>query len=173
MFECRSTYPAVSATVVYLRSRENAGDHKLRLLLFTQLQAYAGSEFLPKRGILLTELLKFGLQILFGHGSPAFVMIASAGCSYRCGVAARADQSRKKKRRLAKQTVASLSAQGPDLDCSQLAVMNANNDPLGVRSACPFPVADAEGRPFGFRQFANRLSPFGRSGGRNSLLAYA
>src|SRR5215472_14210781 len=73
-------------------------------------------------------------------------------------------QSRKKKRRLAKQTVASLSAQGPDLDCSQLAVMNANNDPLGVRSACPFPVADAEGRPFGFRQFANRLSPFGRSG---------
>jgi hypothetical protein len=47
-------------------------------------------------------------------------------------------QSREKKRRLAKQTVASLSAQGPDLDCSRLAVMNANNDPLGVRSAGPF-----------------------------------
>src|SRR6516225_7866942 len=42
--------------------------------------------------------------------------------------------------------------------------MNANNDPLGVRSAYPFPVADAEGTPFGFRQFANRLSPFGRIG---------
>ena len=42
--------------------------------------------------------------------------------------------------------------------------MNANNDPLGVRSANPFPVADAEGRPFGFRQFANRLLPFGRIG---------
>jgi len=27
--------------------------------------------------------------------------------------------------------------------------MHANNDPLGVRSACPFPGADAVGRPFG------------------------
>jgi len=36
----------------------------------------------------------------------------------------------KKKRRLAKQTVASLSAQGPDLDCSRLAVMNATMIPL-------------------------------------------
>ena len=32
--------------------------------------------------------------------------------------------------------------------------MNANNDPLGVRSAYPFPEADAEGRPFGFRRYA-------------------
>src|SRR5215472_13517135 len=77
--------------------------------------------------------------------------------------AARGSDHRKKKRRLAEQTVASLSAQGPDLDCSRLAVMNANNDPLGVRSADPFPGADAEGRPFGFRQSPNRLSPSSRS----------
>ncbi len=60
----------------------------------------------------------------------------------------------KKKRRLAEQATASLSAQGPDLDCSRLAVMTANNDSLDVRSADPFPDADAEGRLFGFRQYA-------------------
>ena len=68
------------------------------------LQAYARSEFLPKRSILLTELLEFGLQILVGHGSPAaFVTIASGGCSFRCGVAARAQKeatARKANRRL-------------------------------------------------------------------------
>ena len=90
MLECRSTYPAVSATAVYLRSWENAGVHKLRLLLFTHLQAYARSEFLPKRSILLTELLKFGFQIFLGHGSPAFVAIASRVFSFRCGIATRA-----------------------------------------------------------------------------------
>src|SRR6516225_1429981 len=86
--------------------------------------------------------------------SAAFSLRSCSSSAFKSSFDMAHNQSRKKKRRLAKQTVASLSAQGPDLDCSQLAVMNANNDPLGVRSACPFPVADAEGRPFGFRQFA-------------------
>src|SRR5215813_2102786 len=70
----------------------------------------------------------------------------------------------------------------PRLDRSRLAVMHANNDPLGVRSAYPFPGllipfpglllrfqvclsvsgADAEGRPFGVCQSPNRLSSLGR-----------
>src|SRR6516162_8068446 len=41
--------------------------------------------------------------------------------------------------------------------------MHANNDSLGVRSADPFPGADAEGRLFGFCQSPNQLSPSGRS----------
>src|SRR6516225_7152843 len=99
--------------------------------------------------------------------SAAFSLRSCSSSAFKSSFDMAHNQSRKKKRRLAKQTVASLSAQGPELDCSRLAVMNANNDPLGVRSAYPFPVADAEGRPFGFRQFANRLSPFGRIGSVN------
>src|SRR4029077_9056227 len=34
MLECRSTYPTVSATVLYIRSRKSAVFRKLRLLLF-------------------------------------------------------------------------------------------------------------------------------------------
>jgi hypothetical protein len=40
--------------------------------------------------------------------------------------------------------------------------MHANNDPLGVRSAYPFPGADAVERPFGVRQSPNRLFFIGR-----------
>jgi hypothetical protein len=39
--------------------------------------------------------------------------------------------------------------------------MHANNDPLGVRSAYPFPGADAVGRPFGV---ASRQTGFSSSG---------
>src|SRR6516165_10820577 len=95
--------------------------------------------------------------------SAAFSLRSCSSSAFKSSFDMAHNQSRKKKRRLAKQTVASLSAQGPDLDCSRLAVMNANNDPLGVRSADPFPGADAEGRLFGFRQSPNRLSPPGRS----------
>jgi hypothetical protein len=59
----------------------------------------------------------------------------------------------KKKRRLAEQTAASLSVQGPDLDRSRLAVMTANDDPLDVRIRLSVSGADAEGRPSGFRQY--------------------
>jgi hypothetical protein len=75
MLECRSTYPAVSATDLYIKSLENASVRKQRPPFSTYLKTYAGSEFLPKCSILATELLKFGLQILVGHGLPAFVTI--------------------------------------------------------------------------------------------------
>src|SRR5262245_16820876 len=75
-------------------------------------------------------------------------VIATAGVVSFAVLQRRAAVNRKKKRRLAKQTVVSLSTQGTDLDCSRLAIMNANSDPLSVRSADPFPGADAEGRPF-------------------------
>jgi hypothetical protein len=39
--------------------------------------------------------------------------------------------------------------------------MHANNDPLGARSAYPFPGADAVGRPFGV---AGRQTDFSSSG---------
>ena len=39
--------------------------------------------------------------------------------------------------------------------------MHANNDPLGVRSAYPFPGTDAVGRPFGV---ASRQTDFSSSG---------
>src|SRR5262249_49952276 len=52
-----------------------------------------------------------------------------------------------KKRRLAVQTVASLSISKLRLDGSRLAVMHANDDSLGVRSAS-VSGSDAEGRPF-------------------------
>jgi hypothetical protein len=32
--------------------------------------------------------------------------------------------------------------------------MTANNDPLASNSTYPFPEAELEGRPFGFRQYA-------------------
>ena len=46
---------------------------------------------------------------------------------------------------------------------SRLAVMHANNDPLGVRFCLPFCGADPEGRPLEVRQSPNRLSSSGRA----------
>ena len=61
----------------------------------------------------------------------------------------------KKKRRLAKQTAASLSTS------KRLAVMHANNDPLGVRSDS-VSGSDAEGRPFEVTSLPDRLSSSSR-----------
>ena len=41
MRECRSIYPAISAIVLYIRSRERASVRKLRLLLLHSLSSYA------------------------------------------------------------------------------------------------------------------------------------
>ena len=70
----------------------------------------------------------------------------------------------KKKRRLAEQTAASLSVQGPDLDRSRLAVMTANDDPLDVRSACPFPGQMRREGLLGSASTPNWLSPSSRIG---------
>jgi hypothetical protein len=75
----------------------------------------------------------------------------------------------KKKRRLAEQTAASLSAQGPDLDCSVLAVMTTNNDPLTsdplfrFRSRCG-------GKAFWFRQYAKLAFTISRIGSVDPII---
>jgi len=76
----------------------------------------------------------------------------------------------KKKRRLAEQTAASLSVQGPDLDRSRLAVMTANDDPLDVRSACPFPGQMRREGLLGFASTPNWLSPSSRIGSVDPII---
>ena len=76
----------------------------------------------------------------------------------------------KKKRRLAEQTAASLSVQGPDLDRSRLAVMTANDDPLDVRSACPFPGQMRREGLLGSASTPNWLSPSSRIGSVDPII---